>query len=38
LGDRIRPVERPDGDLRALLRGLVYVDAVKAARPDRVTI
>lgn len=30
--------KRPDGDLRALLRSLVYVDAVKAARPDRVTI
>ena len=30
--------KRPEGDLRTLLRGLVYVDAVKAARPDRVTI
>ena len=30
--------KRPEGDLRTLLRGLVYEDAVKAARPDRVTI
>ena len=30
--------KRPEGDLRALLRGLVSEDAVKAARPDRVTI
>ena len=30
--------KRPEGDLRTLLRSLVYVDAVKAAKPDRVTI
>jgi sulfonate transport system substrate-binding protein len=30
--------KRPEGDLRTLLRGLVYEEAVKAARPDRVTI
>lgn len=29
---------RPAGDLRALLRGLIYEGPVKAARPDRVTI
>jgi sulfonate transport system substrate-binding protein len=30
--------KRPAGDLRQLLRGLIHVDAVKAVRPDRVTI
>jgi sulfonate transport system substrate-binding protein len=29
---------KPDGDLRALLRGLVYEGPVKAAHPERVTI
>ena len=30
--------KRPAGDLRALLRGLIHDGAVKAVRPDRVTI
>jgi len=30
--------KRPEGDLRALLRGLIYEGPVKAAKPDRVTI
>jgi ABC-type nitrate/sulfonate/bicarbonate transport system substrate-binding protein len=30
--------KRPAGDLRALLRSLIYVGPVKAVRPDRVTI
>lgn len=30
--------KRPEGDLRALLRGLIYEAPVKAAKPDRVTI
>jgi sulfonate transport system substrate-binding protein len=30
--------KKPDGDLRTLLRGLVYDGPVKAARPERVTI
>jgi sulfonate transport system substrate-binding protein len=30
--------KKPDGDLRAMLRGLVYEGPVKAARPERVTI
>lgn len=30
--------KRPAGDLRALLRSLIHVGPVKAARPDRVTL
>ncbi|MCJ8142618.1 NrtA/SsuA/CpmA family ABC transporter substrate-binding protein [Ancylobacter sp. A5.8] len=30
--------QRPEGDLRALLRGLIYEGPVKAVKPERVTI
>ena len=30
--------KRPEGDLRTMLRALVYEGAVKAAHPDRVSI
>ncbi len=30
--------KRPAGDLRQLLRSLIHVDALKTARPDRVTL
>ena len=30
--------KRPEGDMRAMLRSLVYEGAVKAARPERVSI